>query len=76
MLILFGCKDSKKIKQLCAECSSFLSRDVQQRAENRVKYLELTSLFKLDSINNTFGGNPAIIALKDLMVSKTWVNLV
>ena len=64
MLILFGCKDSKKIKQLCAEYSSFLSRDVQQRAENRVKYLELTGLFKLDSINNTFGKTPTIIAFK------------
>tara|TARA_B110000093_G_scaffold119802_1_gene128313 strand:+ start:105 stop:692 length:588 start_codon:yes stop_codon:yes gene_type:complete len=64
MLMLFGCKDSKKIKQLCAEYSSFLSRNVQQRAENRVKYLELTGLFKLDSINNTFGKNPTIIAFK------------
>ena len=64
MLMLFGCKDSKKIKQICAEYSSFLSRNVRQRAENRVKYLELTGLFKLDSINNTFGKTPTIIAFK------------
>ena len=59
ILVLFGCKDSKKKKQLSTEYLSFLSYDVQQRAENRVKYLELTGLFKLDSINNTFGKNPS-----------------
>jgi hypothetical protein len=36
-----------------------LSQNIQERAEKRVKYLELTGLFKLDSAANTFGKNPS-----------------
>jgi hypothetical protein len=59
MLLFYGCNDSKKNQPLSLEYLSSLSQNIQERAEKRVKYLELTGLFKLDSAANTFGKNPS-----------------
>ncbi|MDC0462799.1 DUF1684 domain-containing protein [Flavobacteriaceae bacterium] len=57
ILLFYGCNDSKKNQPLSLEYLSSLSQNIQERAEKRVKYLELTGLFKLDSAANTFGKN-------------------
>jgi hypothetical protein len=59
ILLFYGCNDSKKNQPLSLEYLSSLSQNIQERAEKRVKYLELTGLFKLDSAANTFGKNPS-----------------
>jgi hypothetical protein len=59
MLLFYGCNDSNKNQPLSLEYLSSLSQNIQERAEKRVKYLELTGLFKLDSAANTFGKNPS-----------------
>ena len=59
ILLFYGCKNSKKNQPLSLEYLSSLSQNIQERAEKRVKYLELTGLFKLDSAANTFGKNPS-----------------
>jgi hypothetical protein len=59
ILLFYGCNDSKKNQPLSLEYLSYLSQNIQERAEKRVKYLELTGLFKLDSAANTFGKNPS-----------------
>ena len=46
-----------------------LNQNREIRAENRVKYLELTGLFKLDSTSNTFGkaaSNNFVLAIENL----------
>jgi len=59
ILLFYGCNDSKKNQPLSLEYLSSLSQNIQERAEKRVKYLELTGLFNLDSAANTFGKNPS-----------------
>ncbi|MDC3351142.1 DUF1684 domain-containing protein [Flavobacteriaceae bacterium] len=59
ILLFYGCNDSKKNQPLSLGYLSSLSKNIQERAEKRVKYLELTGLFKLDSAANTFGKNPS-----------------
>jgi hypothetical protein len=59
ILLFYGCNDSKKNQPLSLEYLSSLSQNIQERAGKRVKYLELTGLFKLDSAANTFGKNPS-----------------
>jgi len=59
ILLFYGCNDSKKNQPLSLEYLSSLSQNIQEIAEKRVKYLELTGLFKLDSAANTFGKNPS-----------------
>ena len=59
ILFFFNCKNSKKNQPLSKEYLGSLSQNVKERSEERVKYLELTGLFKLDSTTNTFGKNPS-----------------
>ena len=53
--LLINCKDSKNNLSIDASYVETLNQNREIRAKNRVKYLELTGLFKLDSTNNTFG---------------------
>ena len=53
--LLFNCKEANKKNLMDVAYVNTLNINREIRAENRVKYLELTGLFKLDSTTNTFG---------------------
>ena len=53
--LLINCKESKKNSSMDASYVQALNQNREIRAKNRVNYLELAGLFKLDSTNNTFG---------------------
>jgi len=53
--LLINCKESKKTSSMDASYIQALNQNREIRAKNRVNYLQLAGLFKLDSTNNTFG---------------------
>lgn len=53
--LLFNCNHTNKKVVMDADYLSMLNQNRELRSENRVKYLELAGLFKLDSISNSFG---------------------
>ena len=67
--LLFNCKEANKKNLMDAAYVDALNQNREIRAENRVKYLELTGLFKLDSTSNTFGkaaSNNFVLAIRNL----------
>ena len=58
MVLLLSCRENDKNHLLSTDYLKTLKNNQEERAKNRIKYLELTGLFKLDSVNNTFGKNP------------------
>ena len=54
LTLFLGCRDNNVIK-LDSTYVEALSKNREIRAKNRVNYLELTGLFKLDSTSNSFG---------------------
>ena len=53
--LLFNCKEVHKNNLMDTAYVDALNQSREIRAKNRIKYLELTGLFKLDSTSNTFG---------------------
>ncbi len=67
--LFFNCKQATKQNPMDAAYVDALNQNREIRAENRVKYLELTGLFKLDSTSNTFGkaaSNNFVLAIENL----------
>ena len=67
--LFFNCKETTKQYSIDAEYVATLNQNREVRAENRLKYLELTGLFKLDSTTNTFGkaaSNKFILNIENL----------
>jgi len=70
--LFFNCKEATKQIPMDAAYVDALNQNREIRAENRLKYLELTGLFKLDSISNTFGkaaSNNFVLAIENLAES-------
>ena len=54
--LFFNCNHTTNKKaSLDSDYLNTLNQNRELRSKNRVKYLELTGLFKLDSISNSFG---------------------
>ena len=53
--LFFNCNHTNKNAVLDSDYLIALNLNRELRSKNRVKYLELTGLFKLDSISNSFG---------------------
>ena len=69
LTLLFSCKESNNNKNIDSTYLGALNQNREIRAENRVNYLELTGLFKLDSTSNTFGSaesNKFVLAVKNI----------
>ena len=67
--LLINCKDSKKNFSIDASYVETLNQNREIRAKNRVNYLELTGLFKLDSTTNNFGkatSNQFVLSIENL----------
>ena len=67
--LFFNCKEGTKQNLMDAAYMDALNQNREIRAENRVKYLELTGLFKLDSTSNTFGkavSNEFVLPIENL----------
>ena len=67
--LFFNCKEVTKQSPMDAAYVDALNQNREMRAENRLKYLELTGLFKLDSTTNTFGkaaSNNFVLAIENL----------
>ena len=70
--LFFNCKEATKQIPMDAAYVDALNQNREIRAENRLKYLELTGLFKLDSNSNTFGkaaSNNFVLAIENLAES-------
>jgi uncharacterized protein (DUF1684 family) len=59
MIVLLSCGETDKSHLLSADYLKNLKANQEERAKNRVGYLKLAGLFKLDSISNTFGKDPS-----------------
>jgi len=59
MIVLLSCGETDKSHLLSADYLKNLKENQEERAKNRVGYLKLAGLFKLDSISNTFGKDPS-----------------
>ena len=57
IFILLSCGEINKSDFLSLDYLKTLKENQDERAQNRVDYLELAGLFKLDSSSNTFGKN-------------------
>ena len=69
LTLFFNCKEVNKQYLLENSYLNALNENRENRAKNRVKYLELTGLFKLDSTKNTFGkaaSNKFILDIENL----------
>ena len=69
LTLFFNCKEVNKQYLLENSYLNALNENRENRAKNRVKYLELTGLFKLDSKKNTFGkaaSNKFILDIENL----------
>jgi len=55
LITFLSCNNSKTQFNIDAEYISKFEDNLSERAENRINYLQLTGLFKLDSLDNTFG---------------------
>lgn len=78
LMLLFNCEESKENNPLNADYEQALNETREVRAKNRVKYLELTGLFKLDSTNNTFGkasSNKFVLNIENLAATIGNLNL-
>lgn len=67
--LFFNCKETTKQNSIDAEYVATLNQNREMRAKNRLKYLELTGLFKLDSTTNTFGkatSNQFVLSIDNL----------
>jgi len=70
--LFFNCKEATKQIPMDAAYVDALNQNREIRAENRLKYLELTGLFKLDYNSNTFGkaaSNNFVLAIENLAES-------
>jgi len=64
-----SCNNSKTQFNIDAEYILKFEDNLSERAENRINYLQLTGLFKLDSLDNTFGKdniNSFVLAITNL----------
>ena len=69
MVLFFNCKEEKNSPLIDLAYTNTLSQTIKMRSEGRIKYLELTGLFKLDSTSNTFGSaasNDFILTIENL----------
>ena len=69
LTLFLNCKESKNTIPIDAAYKEALEQNRDTRAKNRVKYLELTGLFKLDSTSNTFGkasSNKFVLTIENL----------
>ena len=57
IVILISCGKIENSPLLSADYLKTLKENQEERAQNRIGYLELAGLFKLDSTSNTFGKN-------------------
>lgn len=76
--LLFNCKESHKNTVMDASYIEILNQNREERAKSRVKYLELTGLFKLDSTSNTFGkasSNQFVLDIENLAETIGSINL-
>ena len=76
--LLFNCKEVTKKNLMDKTYMDALNTNREIRAENRVKYLELTGLFKLDSTTNTFGkaaSNKFVLTIENLAQTIGSINL-
>jgi len=55
LITFLSCNNSKTQFNIDAEYISKFEDNISERAENRINYLQLIGLFKLDSLDNTFG---------------------
>lgn len=55
LITFLSCNNSKTQFNIDADYISKFEDNLSKRAENRINYLQLTGLFKLDSFDNTFG---------------------
>jgi len=72
LTLFLNCKEVNKQYHLEDSYVKALNENRKIRAKNRVKYLELTGLFKLDSTTNSFGkaaSNKFILDIKNLATS-------
>lgn len=56
-LALFSCKNIKNTTVINEDYVLAIEENKVERAENRINYLQLIGLFKMDSINNRFGND-------------------
>jgi len=78
MALFFNCKEDKNSPLIDLAYTNTLSQAIKMRSEGRVKYLELTGLFKLDSTSNTFGSaasNDFILTIENLTPTIGRINL-
>ena len=70
LTLFLNCKEVNKQYHLEDSYVKALNENRKIRAKNRVKYLELTGLFKLDSTTNSFGkaaSNQFVLSIKNLV---------
>ena len=78
MVLFFNCKKTKTTRLIDSVYTNTLNQALKTRAEERVKYLELAGLFKLDSTTNTFGSadsNHFVLNIKNLASTIGSINL-
>ena len=78
LTLFINCKESKNTIPIDAAYKEALEQNRDTRAKNRVKYLELIGLFKLDSTSNTFGkaaSNKFVLTIENLAASIGSLNL-
>ena len=78
LTLFLNCKESKNTIPIDAAYKEALEQNRDTRAKNRVKYLELTGLFKLDSTSNTFGkasSNKFVLTIENLAATIGSLNL-
>lgn len=58
LMMLLSCNSNKTPFNIDEVYQTAFKENLLERAKNRVNYLQLTGLFKLDSLTNTFGSDP------------------
>jgi len=55
IILIFSCKTEKNNNKINEAYNNAFMAYTSELAQNRINYLQLTGLFKLDSLNNSFG---------------------
>ncbi len=69
LITLISCNNKTPQFTIDEAYKTTFEENLSERAENRINYLQLTGLFKLDSLDNTFGSdsvNDFVLAIENL----------